>query len=45
MEETLLDAYGADGQRGSAKERVKLQSEMDRAQKQVLPCHARWSHV
>ena len=40
MEETLLDAYGADGHRGSAKERVKLQSEMDRAIKQVPPYNA-----
>lgn len=38
MEETLLEAYGADGHRGSAKERVKLQSEMDRAQTQVHIC-------
>ncbi len=37
MEETLLGVYGADGWRGAAKERIKLQSELDRARDQVLP--------
>ena len=36
MEETLLGVYGADGWRGAAKERIKLQSELDRARDQVL---------
>ena len=35
MEETLLGVYGADGWRGAAKERIKLQSELDRARDQV----------
>ena len=39
MEETLLNAYGADGHRGSGQERIKLQSEMDRAHKQVYPSY------
>ena len=36
MEETLLGVYGADGWRGAAKERIKLQSELDRARDQVV---------
>jgi len=36
MEETLLGVYGADGWGGAAKERIKLQSELDRARDQVL---------
>ncbi|DBA68760.1 hypothetical protein WJX79_008804 [Trebouxia sp. C0005] len=40
MEETLLGVYGADGWRGAAKERIKLQSELDRARDQVMKCKA-----
>lgn len=35
MEETLLGVYGADGLRGAGKERIQLQSEMNRATDQV----------
>ena len=38
MEETLLGVYGADGERGAGKERIRLQSELDRARDQVAPC-------
>ena len=34
-EEEILRVYGADAQGGQAKERIKLQSELDRAQEQV----------
>ncbi len=34
-EETLLRVYGADQGRGAGKERIKLQSELDRAADQV----------